>query len=219
MATSKQRIIEELRIGPFIFVPYSCGSRHEDVVAGVFYCTADVYRHDSTGSIDQIKEIYPRSGSTVVDCSFSKTLCDIYPSLHNFFVYECGVNETPHLRSYLHILLQLSTVALRPHRQLIWFSEFLCNKWVSLHPSFGLVRWRDDEKLKKVFKHFDNIDFLYFGKLSDDEQEMLRAKVSVLMQNLGIAALSEFEDLFSLWGGGCACAVGGEGNKVPVVRS
>lgn len=65
------------------------------------------------------------------------------------------------------------------------------DKWVSLHPSFGLICWCDDENLKKEFKHFDNIDFLYFGELSDDEQDMFRVKVSVLLQNLGIPALSE----------------------------
>lgn len=72
------------------------------------------------------------------------------------------------------------------------------DKWVSLHPSFGLVCWCDDEKLKKEFKHFANIDFLYFGKLSDDEQEMLQVKVSVLLQNLGIPALSEVISLYVL---------------------
>ncbi|KAF5465033.1 hypothetical protein F2P56_015066 [Juglans regia] len=65
------------------------------------------------------------------------------------------------------------------------------DKWVSLHPSFGPVCWCDDRKLKKQFKHFNKIDFLYFGKLSEDQKEILQTKVSVLMQNLGIPALSE----------------------------
>lgn len=65
------------------------------------------------------------------------------------------------------------------------------DKWVSVHPSFGLVCWCDDKKLRKRFKHVDGIDFLYFGKLGDSEQEMLQTKVSSLMQTLGIPALSE----------------------------
>lgn len=65
------------------------------------------------------------------------------------------------------------------------------DKWVSLHPSFGLVCWCDDKKLSKQFKHLEGIDFLYFGELTKDYEEMLHTKVSNLMQTLGIPALSE----------------------------
>lgn len=65
------------------------------------------------------------------------------------------------------------------------------DKWVSLHPSFGLVCWCDDRKLKKKFKHLDGIDFIYFGELSKDDKEMVKTKVSVLMKTLGIPTLSE----------------------------
>ncbi|XP_021290702.1 uncharacterized protein LOC110421426 [Herrania umbratica] len=65
------------------------------------------------------------------------------------------------------------------------------DKWVSLHPSFGLVCWCDDNKLRKRFKHFDNIDFLYFGTLNDNEKELLQTKVSILMRTIGIPVLSE----------------------------
>jgi hypothetical protein len=65
------------------------------------------------------------------------------------------------------------------------------DKWVSLDPSFGLVCWSDDKNLRKIFKNFSNIEFLYFGNLSGSEQEMLQTKVSLLLQKLGIPALSE----------------------------
>lgn len=71
----------------------------------------------------------------------------------------------------------------------------LQDKWVSLHPNFGLVCWCDDKKLKKHFKHVNGIDFLYLGKLSKNEKEMLQTKVSVLMRTLGIPALSEVRSL------------------------
>ena len=75
------------------------------------------------------------------------------------------------------------------------------DKWVSLHPSFGLVCWCDDKKLWKQFKHFDKIDFLYFGELSEDEKQILQMKVSVLMKTIGIPALSEVRSLsLSLFG-------------------
>lgn len=65
------------------------------------------------------------------------------------------------------------------------------DKWVSLNSHFGLVCWCDDEKLKKRFKHLDNIDFLYFGTLNDNEKELLQTKVSCLMHAFGIPFLSE----------------------------
>ncbi|XP_040366419.1 protein NO VEIN-like [Rosa chinensis] len=65
------------------------------------------------------------------------------------------------------------------------------DKWVSLHPSYGLLCWCDDKKLKKQFMHMDGLDFLYSGGLSNDDEETLSAKMSVLMRNLGIPALSK----------------------------
>lgn len=65
------------------------------------------------------------------------------------------------------------------------------DKWVSLHSSFGLVCWCDDEKLKKRFKKKENIQFIYFGENADEEQEVLQTKVSVLMHSLGIPSISE----------------------------
>ena len=69
------------------------------------------------------------------------------------------------------------------------------DKWISLHPSFGLVCWSDNLKLRKQFQHSDKIEFLYFGKLSEDEKKILRTKVSVLMQTIGIPALSDVRSL------------------------
>lgn len=69
------------------------------------------------------------------------------------------------------------------------------DKWVSLHPTFGLVCWCDEKKLKKKFKHLDGIDFIYFGELSKDDKEIVRTKVSELMKTLGIPALSEVKSL------------------------
>lgn len=66
------------------------------------------------------------------------------------------------------------------------------DKWVSLHPSFGLVCWCDDKNLKQEFKHSDNLDFLYFGELIDEEeQEKVQQKLSMLMKTLGISSLSK----------------------------
>jgi len=67
----------------------------------------------------------------------------------------------------------------------------LRNRWVSLHPSFGLVCWCDDEKLMKEFSILDKIELLHFGELVDDEKEMIYVKLPLLMHALGIPAFSE----------------------------
>lgn len=65
------------------------------------------------------------------------------------------------------------------------------NKWVSLNQSFGLICWCDDDKLRTEFEHFDNINFLYFGELNDEEKEILKTKVSIVLHKLNIPSLSE----------------------------
>lgn len=110
---SGQTIAKEFLSGPFIFVPYTFGSRHEDVVFGMLLPPEDVYWNDATGSVEQMKEILPPCDSVgVVDHPVSKTLCNIYPGLHDFFVNGCGVQEIPSFRSYVEILVQLSAIAL-----------------------------------------------------------------------------------------------------------
>ncbi|KAF5820234.1 putative histidine kinase/HSP90-like ATPase superfamily [Helianthus annuus] len=65
------------------------------------------------------------------------------------------------------------------------------DKWVSLHQSFGLICWCDDEELKKEFKNLNNVDFLFLGELDTNEKQKLEDKISVLFQRLGIPSLSE----------------------------
>ncbi|XP_021745800.1 uncharacterized protein LOC110711690 isoform X2 [Chenopodium quinoa] len=219
MTTCRQQVLDALKSGPFIFIPCASVKLYEDVVHGVLLSPDEAYWHDSTGALDCRKHV-----KNSVEAS-SKTLCSIYPGLHDFFVSECGVNEAPSFSHYLQILRQLSEnssplqaanavfqVLLKwaddlkcgvftPDnmsylKECLFQSEFrvlpaMQDKWVSLHSSFGLVCWSDDDTLKKEFKHSDNIEFLYFGELTDDEIEMLQIKVSVLLQNLGIPAISK----------------------------
>ncbi|XP_062212736.1 protein NO VEIN isoform X2 [Phragmites australis] len=65
------------------------------------------------------------------------------------------------------------------------------DKWVSLHPSFGLVCWVDDDELKQQFKTSSDVDFIQFGDLSPEDKQMLYGKVAALMKSLGIPALSK----------------------------
>lgn len=113
MAASKEKIAEAFHSGPSIFVPHTSSFRHEDVVSGTLLSPEEVYWHDSTSFVDQIREIHRQCSSAgVTHGPLNKTLCNFYPGLHDFFVDGCGVHETPPLRSYLQILLHLSNVAL-----------------------------------------------------------------------------------------------------------
>ncbi|GJW40613.1 hypothetical protein Tco_0066458, partial [Tanacetum coccineum] len=51
------------------------------------------------------------------------------------------------------------------------------NKWLSLHQSFGLICWCNDEELRKEFMNLNGIDFLSFGELTDLKKQMLQTKV------------------------------------------
>ncbi|CAA7050066.1 unnamed protein product [Microthlaspi erraticum] len=223
MADSKQKITEKLHAFPSVFVPHKIGSRQNDIISGIFLSLDDVYWNDSAGVLEEIKEISSQI-SSVVESLHRKTLCNIYPGLHDFFVNGCGVPETPSFQEYLKILGQfahyvspscaakaVSKIFLKwsddlksgkSTEDVVHFKERLSeleyavlptesDKWVSLHSSFGLVCWCDDEKLKKRFKKKDNIQFIYFGENADEEQEVLQTKVSVLMHSLGIPSISE----------------------------
>ncbi|RLN39988.1 hypothetical protein C2845_PM01G23050 [Panicum miliaceum] len=65
------------------------------------------------------------------------------------------------------------------------------DKWVSLHPSFGLVCWVDDDELKQQFRNSSDVNFIQFGDLSFEDRQMLNGRVAALMKSLGIQALSK----------------------------
>ncbi|KAL5208998.1 hypothetical protein ABZP36_004621 [Zizania latifolia] len=67
----------------------------------------------------------------------------------------------------------------------------LADKWVSLHPSFGLVCWVDDDELKQHFENYSNVDFIQFGEHSYEDKQMLHGRIAALMKSLCIPALSK----------------------------
>ncbi|XP_059306583.1 protein NO VEIN-like [Lycium ferocissimum] len=225
MNTSERKVVEELCNGPFVFVPCKLVASHEDVVPGVLLSSKEVFWRDLTGSTDQVKMVCPEFDPHSVQHPYTKMLCSVYPSLHDFLVKECGVDEFPHFHGYLQILLQLSAAALPSQAAKNVFQIFLKwvdelnsgslssedigflkeglltkdylvlptaeDKWVSLNPSFGLICWCDDDKLRTEFEYFDSIKFLYFGQLNDREKEILQTKVSMFLRKLNIPSLSE----------------------------
>lgn len=67
----------------------------------------------------------------------------------------------------------------------------MTDKWVSLHPQYGLICWTDNEELMNQYKQFDNVCVLQFGELSYTEKEMLSGKVAIFMKKIGISSLTE----------------------------
>ncbi|KAL9261443.1 NO VEIN-like protein [Drosera capensis] len=223
LSTSRQKVMEALNSGAFVFIPSVLWNSREDDVAGVILSPGEVYWHDSTGAMDyMLQQNYSTVGP---DGAVRQTLSNIYPGLFAFFVNECGVNESPPLQKYISILHQLSSNSLPLQAAKIvfqvlvrWSDGFSCGtvssddiaylkerlsqpnftvlpttfyQWVSLHPSFGLLCWCDNDVLRQEFFHCENINFLYFGELCAEEKEVVRTKVSLLLQKLGIPSLSE----------------------------
>ncbi|KAJ7015719.1 hypothetical protein NC653_004883 [Populus alba x Populus x berolinensis] len=191
---ARNKVSEAFRSGPFIFVPSKSGSNHKDLLPGVFLSAEDVYWHDPTGSMDRLEKD-PFSGR-VNKCYSVPVKQDILstavlPSQAASAVFKVLLMWTEGLESG-----SLSTEEIIHLKECLTKLDYTVlptaqDKWVSLDPSFGLVCWSDDKNLRKIFKNFNNIEFLYFGNLSGSEQEMLQTKVSLLLQKLGIPALSE----------------------------
>lgn len=70
------------------------------------------------------------------------------------------------------------------------------DKWVSLHPSFGLVCWVDDDELKQQFINSSDVGFIQFGDLSFEDKQTLYGRVASLMKSLGIQAFSKVMEIF-----------------------
>ncbi|KAL6636733.1 hypothetical protein ACP70R_024305 [Stipagrostis hirtigluma subsp. patula] len=65
------------------------------------------------------------------------------------------------------------------------------DKWVSLHPSFGLVCWVDDDELKQQFNDSSDVHFVEFGQLFPEDKQLLYGRVAALLKSLGVPALSK----------------------------
>ncbi|XP_031403779.1 protein NO VEIN isoform X1 [Punica granatum] len=223
LAYAKGSIASKFKAQKFIFVPSVSVSRHDSLVPGLFCSPEEVYWHDSTGVLDQMNEEF---ASDVLNHHVPlKTIHNIYSGLHDFFVIECGVPESPRFDGYVMILQRLSKTVLPSQaahavykifqkwneelnsgsldaaaighlRESLTKTQFMVlptvqDKWVSLHPSFGLICWVDDKKLYKEFKNLMGIDFLRFCEPSEDDELMLPTRMSNLLRALGIPALSE----------------------------
>ncbi|KAF8016185.1 hypothetical protein BT93_H1640 [Corymbia citriodora subsp. variegata] len=111
--TSKKNIVEDVLSEPFIFFPSLRASAVEDVVLGSFLLPKEVSWNDVTGFLNQMEEIDSKFSAVGAKHSlFSRTLCNIYPGLRDFFVNICGVEESPSFQDHFQNLVHLSTIVL-----------------------------------------------------------------------------------------------------------
>eukprot|EP00253_Pinus_taeda_P027075 PITA_27075 len=68
------------------------------------------------------------------------------------------------------------------------------DKWVSLHPNFGMVCWYDDAEIGEQFKQCNGVHFLCIdagGKQKKKTKDRVRAKLITFMRAMGVSSLSE----------------------------
>ncbi|KAI3716434.1 hypothetical protein L1987_67311 [Smallanthus sonchifolius] len=209
LASSEQKSMANLNDGPFIFIP-SFSVSSSEVVSGVILSPQELYWHDSMINTESeqskmLSNLYPGFHDFFVnECGVMENppLLDYLAFLRHLStvntpleaakkVFEIFVIWSDGLKSgdlssedvgMLKRKLEEKKMEVLPTAQ---------DKWVSLHSSFGLVCWCDDKKLADEFEELNNINFFFLCELTDEEKEMLEVKVSFLMKNLGIPALSE----------------------------
>ncbi|CAM0876996.1 unnamed protein product [Alopecurus aequalis] len=219
-ADAKIDIKREFMSCSSIFTPL-LRPRSSEVVPGKFLSPKDLYWYDPTGCSETLEEfvlvkksMFPRRMLCLAYpslCEFFTEACGVpkvpttsdyvemllrlsnaaLPSQVAHQVFRVFVRWATDLQSvsdkmndivYLKDSLQKLETTILPT---------VVDKWVSLHPSFGLVCWLDDDELKQHFKDCSAVDFIQFGELSSEDKQMLHGRVAALMKSLGIPALSK----------------------------
>ncbi|KAI7727548.1 hypothetical protein M8C21_003852, partial [Ambrosia artemisiifolia] len=196
VSSDQEKSTTNLSSGSFIFVPSSSVSSSE-VVSGVLLSPHEVYWHDNMIG---------------TECEQRKMLSKLYPSFRDFFVNECGVKENPPLLDYLAFLHHLSTVntpqeaAKKVFDVFVMWSDGLKSGVLSFEDIEMLKRKLEEKKMKVLPTAQDkwvslHSSFIHLGSCVGvmmksllrnlRKKEMLEVKVSFLMKNLGIPAISE----------------------------
>ncbi|XP_035841835.1 protein NO VEIN isoform X2 [Helianthus annuus] len=221
MSISKQKIMEKLHSQDFIFVPYSFKSTHEVASGsflspnevywhdstGSMEQTRSTYpqfdRHHSFSKM--LCNVYPGLHYFFVKefgvaenpplLSYLQSLLQLsttsLPSQAAKTVFQVFEKWSDGLASGFLSSDDINYLKKNMEEKEMRILPTVRDKWVSLHQSYGLMCWCDDEELKKEFKNLSNVDFLFFGELDTKEKQMLRDNISVLFQSLGIPSLSE----------------------------
>ncbi|KAK1435357.1 hypothetical protein QVD17_01118 [Tagetes erecta] len=209
LVASDQKSIANLSSGTFIFVPSSSVSSSK-AVSGVLLSPQEVYWHDNVINTEceqrkMISNLYPSFHDFFVDvCGVKESppLLDYLAFLRHLStvntpleaakkVFDIFIMWSDGLKSGALSCEDVETLKKNLEEKNTKVLPTAQDKWVSLHSSFGLVCWCDDEKLADEFEKLKNINFFFLCELTDEEKKMLEVKVSFLMKSLGIPALSE----------------------------
>jgi hypothetical protein len=74
------------------------------------------------------------------------------------------------------------------------------DKWVSLHPKFGLICWTESKDLMEELTDVSGVYFLYFGELTDTK-ESLSGDVAKFLEEIGVVSLGKVILSLSLYTG------------------
>ncbi|KAM0899027.1 hypothetical protein ACQ4PT_021575 [Festuca glaucescens] len=216
-ADSKIDIKREFMSCPSIFTPL-LRSRSSEVVPGKFLSPKDLYWNDPTGCSATTEELFwgkKRMFPRRMLCSTYPSLCEFFmeacavPKVPTTSDYVDMVLQLSNVVLPSQVVHQVFRVFVRwatdlsdKMNDIAYLKDSLqklettilptmVDKWVSLHPSFGLVCWLDDDELKQHFKDCSDVNFIQFGELSSGDKQMLHGRVAALMKSLGIPALSK----------------------------
>lgn len=95
----KEDVLGVFRSGESIFVPLHWNIDEQEVQKGKFYSVESLCWSDPTNTTDLLSFDQKIRLRVAV-----APLCGIYPGLHEFFVRQCLVRETPSFDAYLEIL-------------------------------------------------------------------------------------------------------------------
>ncbi|XBH73605.1 hypothetical protein VPH35_100688 [Triticum aestivum] len=218
-ADAKIDIKREFTSCSSIFTPL-IRARSSEVVHGKFLSPKDLYWHDPTGCSETTEEfvlvknrMFPRR----MLCSTYPNLCEFFteacgvpkvPTTADYVEMLLRLSKVALPSQVAHQVFRVfvrwatDIHSVSDKNDLVYVKDSLqklettilptlVDKWVSLHPSFGLVCWSDDDELKQHFQNCIDVDFIQFGTLSSEDKQILYGRVAALMKSLGIPALSK----------------------------
>lgn len=220
LADTKIDIRREFVSCSSIFTPL-LHPRSSEVILGNFLSPKELYWHDPTGCYETTeqfvsvkKSIFPRK----MLCAAYPSLCEFFveacgvpkvPTIPDYVEMLLRLSNAALPSQVAHqvfrVFVRWATDLQSPNdkmNDIVYLKESLQklettilptirDKWVSLHPLFGLICWVDNDELKQHFKNSNDVDFIQFGELSSEDKQILYGRVAALMKSLGIPALSK----------------------------
>ncbi|KAJ1690756.1 hypothetical protein LUZ63_014911 [Rhynchospora breviuscula] len=216
--TSSREKLSNFKSSLCIFLPSVRPPDQTKVVPGVFLSPAEAYWDDPAGCLDLIREMNHKGFSTSTVSSVYPDLYDFFvtacgvlelPSPNKYFEILLQVARVKSPKEAAHVVLRvllrwaddLSSGKMKSEQLMELINNLvkeestvlptIQDRWVSLHPNFGLVCWTDRKELIEEFTDAHNVYFVHFGELTDAESEALSGKLASILQEIGVTSLEE----------------------------